>query len=155
MVVGNVAWAHVCAARALAREEEEAVLEAQRVSGLAVFVTDDTPKGDLLCLTQLLLTFPDVSGVGAAPLVRVRASLLPTWLWFLGATLVELLQPALGARLPVQPRAYVRYLASFVMLSRLRAETRLRYTPKYAADEALTRSRAYYARAKDLAALVQ
>ncbi|KAK3916356.1 3 beta-hydroxysteroid dehydrogenase/Delta 5--4-isomerase [Frankliniella fusca] len=156
--VGNVAWAHVCAGRALRRDqlaaedEDAAVVEAQAVAGLAVFVTDESPRGDLLRLAQLLLTFPDVSGSGARPLVRVRAPpLLPTWLSYLAARAAEaLLTAATGARLPVRPSALISYLASFVSLSRLRAETRLCYAPKYPAEDAIARSRAYYARAKDL-----
>ncbi|KAE8745200.1 hypothetical protein FOCC_FOCC008091 [Frankliniella occidentalis] len=145
---GNVAWAHVCAGHALAREE---AVEAQAVAGLAVFVTDESPKGDLLRLTQLLLTFPDVSGSGTPSLVRVRASPLPTWVSYLAAVAAETLVTAtFGARLPVRPSAFISYLSSFVSLSRLRAETRLRYAPKYAAEDAIARSRAYYARAKDL-----
>lgn len=129
---------------------------AQSVAGLPVFVTDDSPRGDLLRLTQMLLTFPDVSGAGTPSLVRVRGWPVPTWTSHLAAVAAEtLLASWTGARLPVQPSALVRYLASFVSLSRLRAETRMRYTPKYAAEDAVTRSRAYYARAKDLKAIVQ
>ncbi|XP_034240229.1 3 beta-hydroxysteroid dehydrogenase/Delta 5--_4-isomerase [Thrips palmi] len=154
--VGNVAWAHVCAGRALAAECLSDTVEAQSVAGLAVFVTDDSPRGDLLRLTQMLLTFPDVSGVGTPSLVRVRGWPLPAWTSYLAAVAAEtLLASWTKSQLPVQPSALVRYLSSFVSLSRLRAETRLRYTPKYAAEDAIARSRAYYARAKDLKALVQ
>ena len=117
---------------------------AQTVSGLPVFITDDTPKGDILRLAKTLLTF-DSCKSSPTTLLKLVPTPIPATLWFVAAWFVEIGVRLLRKQLPVAPRAAVSYLSSVVLLSRLRAETRLNYRPFYGSEDALSRSKEYYA----------
>lgn len=133
--VGNVAWAHVCAVRALA----DADRDARSVSGRAYFINDDTPLMNMFDFMGLILPKCGVS------IAKFR---VPFWLVFgfmvvaqcvacvLRRVLLSVnLSATLGALICTNRTIY---------FTRSLAEERLGYSPKYDFATSLDRSVAYY-----------
>lgn len=139
LAAGNVAVAHVCALRQLLSGKDRGL---QSCGGLPVYVTDETPPSN----------YP---GIGVPFLVHLSfkpSHLIPYWIVFIFFVLVSL-WTAVGSLLgfkssdqtSLMSRRTVLGLASYVtVVSRMRAELCLDYSPKYSWEESQQRANSYY-----------
>jgi hypothetical protein len=123
---GNAAWAHILA--------KDALLEnVDNVSGLPMFVTDDT------CVEHGFNFASRILGT------RVRASFwLPTIITWPIATLIETAASFMNIELPLRPTALISFLGSISLFSRLRAALHLKYAPLYSKTEAISNTKSYF-----------
>lgn len=135
--VGNAAWALLCAKDALRGPR------AADAAGLPSFVTDDTPPENILTFAERCLA--PAPGTNGGRDVRVSSWWLPAPFGFIGGLLLECVASLWRLRLPVSPAAAARYLASFMSYDRLRAALAYGYEPIFPPEEALCRSKKYYA----------
>lgn len=125
-LIGNAAWAHILA--------KDALLEnVDNVSGLPIFVTDDT------CVEHVFDFASRILGK------RVRASFwLPTLITWPVATLIETAASLMNIELPLRPTALISFLGSIILYSRLRAALHLKYAPRYSETEAISKTKSYF-----------
>lgn len=132
--VGNAAWAHLCA-----KDQLLVTRPGGGISGLPIFVTDDTPTDDLLTFAQRV-----TARAHLPPRCCLSRWYIPALLAYLIAALLEVV--VLLARIPlsVSPRGAVSYLGSIVLYNRLRASLHLNYSPIFKPDESCNRANKYY-----------
>lgn len=136
LYLGNVAWAHICAKDTLKKQSE-------KIAGLPIFITDDTPIEDTTRFCQRMSRATNVF------------KLEPTWwsipsfITYFMAFLLELLfkyivYPISGFKLNFHPRAIASYAMSFIMYNRLRASIHLDYEPIYNEEKSILQSAKWY-----------
>ena len=132
---GNAAWGHVLAVKELLKPTTE-----EPASGLALFLTDDTPVskiGDFFT--------PFVVGVGA----QMTNFTVPYWLLLIAAMLLELcswiLKPVYRIKVFFST-ATVSFIHGAYSFSYEGARRCLGYEPLYTYEDALERSLVYYRR---------
>lgn len=130
---GNVAWAHVCAMKTLANENEE-------ISGLPTFITDDTPVEDATRTCERVTRNEEDN----TALCKPNWWYIPMVLSFLIAMVVQSFSSITSIRLPISPCALVSYLSSFIYFSRLRASIHMEYSPKYGEQESVSKASVFY-----------
>lgn len=134
-IAGNVAWAHI-------RAKDTLKTSPEKIAGLPIFITDDTPIEDTTRFCQRLSR--------ATTTLKLR----PTW-WsvpaffayfvaFLLEFLLKLMHPICGTKVAVPPRALVAYAGSIIMYSRLRASIHLDYEPIFNEEKSITNSANWY-----------
>ncbi|XP_059613602.1 3 beta-hydroxysteroid dehydrogenase/Delta 5--_4-isomerase type 4 [Phlebotomus argentipes] len=139
--VGNAAWAHICAKRALGD-----AFARQKISGLPIFITDDTPIEDTIRFCQRI-----------SKSLPKEAKLRPTWwslpgfltyflAWMLELLVLIVLKPLFGLSLPFPPRGLIAYSSSIMMYCRLRASIHLDYEPPYNEAQCIQNSASWYER---------
>lgn len=138
MPLGNAAWAHL-----RAKDQLPVTRPGGGIAGLPVFVTDDTPAGDLFTFAQKVTARADLP-----PRCCLSRWYIPTFLAYLLAVLLELAALILRIPLSVPPRGVVSFLGSTVLYNRLRASVHLDYTPIFQPQEACNRANKYYIRKK-------
>uniref|UniRef100_A0A1B0CYW6 3-beta hydroxysteroid dehydrogenase/isomerase domain-containing protein n=1 Tax=Phlebotomus papatasi TaxID=29031 RepID=A0A1B0CYW6_PHLPP len=137
--VGNAAWAHICAKRSLGD-----AFARQKISGLPIFVTDDTPIEDTVRFCQRV-----------SKSLPKEAKLRPSWwslpgfltyflAWLLEFLIVCVLKPFFGVTLPFPPRGLVAYSSSIMMYCRLRASIHLDYEPPFNEAQSIQNSAVWY-----------
>lgn len=135
VIKGNVAWAHLCA-------KEKLKSDAKRISGLPIFITDDSPVTDSIRLTQR------INSEMQTLKIRPTSWSIPLLLCALIAWLYELFIDFINYFTKYQveycPHGILAYLASFVLLDRLRASIALEYEPIYTPSESFKRSGTWY-----------
>ncbi len=128
--VGNVAWAHVLASDALAKDET--------LGGEFFFITDDTPPMNLFDFIGIFLSSQGWCLSGYS---------LPYWpvycLLYAVETLLYILSPFCRIN-SVTSCASLRYINSTVYFNSRKAETRFGYKPLFTYQESLDRSIEYY-----------
>lgn len=135
VVTGNVAWAHI-------RAKETMKKSPKNISGLPVFVTDDTPIEDTSRFCQRMSRRTDAFNI--RPTSWSIPSLLGYWLCILLEMMISLLNPIFGTKLSFQPRALAAYAGSLLQYSRLRAELHMDYEPIYTEERSLDESVKWY-----------
>ncbi|XP_055687921.1 3 beta-hydroxysteroid dehydrogenase/Delta 5--_4-isomerase type 2 [Lutzomyia longipalpis] len=137
--VGNAAWAHICAKKALGD-----AFACQKVSGLPIFITDDSPIEDTVRFCQRM-----------SKSLTPEAKLKPTWwsipgfmtyffAWLLEFFTICILKPLFGVSLPFPPRGLVAYSSSIMMYCRLRASIHLDYEPPFNEAQSIQNSAVWY-----------
>ncbi|GFG32093.1 hypothetical protein Cfor_06863 [Coptotermes formosanus] len=136
--VGNAAWAHL-----RAKDQLLVTRPGGGIAGLPIFVTDDTPAGDLFTFAQKVTTRADLP-----PRCCLSRWYIPAFLAYLMAILLELVVLILRVPLSFPPRGVVSFLGSTVLYNRLRAAVHLDYTPIFQPQESYSRANKYYTRNK-------
>jgi len=136
--LGNAAWAHL-----LAKDQLLVSRPGGGIAGLPIFITDDTPAGDLFTFAHKVTTQADLP----ARCCPTRWY-IPAFLAYLIAVLLELAVLILRVPLPVPPRGVVSFLGSVVLYNRLRASVHLDYTPIFQPEDSFRRANKYYTRNK-------
>lgn len=135
-IIGNVAWAHV-------RAKDTLGVEGNKIIGLPIFVTDDSPIEDTFRFCQRVSRNSDK--------IRLTPSWwsLPYFVTYFLAFLVEMVVKHLNpyfknVQLPVSLRSIASYTSSIFLFSRLRASIYLDYEPIYNEDKSILMSTNWY-----------
>jgi 3beta-hydroxy-delta5-steroid dehydrogenase / steroid delta-isomerase len=135
IIKGNVAWAHLCA-------KEKLNTDPKRISGLPIYITDDSPVIDAVRLTQRIALDMETFKV------KPTSWSVPILIWVLIAMLYEMFIKFVNLFTKYQvkycPRGMLDYAASFVLLDRLRASIALEYEPIYSDKDGFSRSAKWY-----------
>ena len=122
--VGNIAWAHLCALKALCENPWQ-------VGGEAYYVTDDTPEGSF---TSMYESF--VNAVG----YKYASYCVPYLLVFLFFTILRIvfliLKPVVYLNIPSAPEN-IRLCTMYLTFSRKKLERLCGYQPLYSYQESL------------------
>ena len=137
--VGNAAWSHI-----LAKDQLLVTRPGGGIGGLPIFITDDTPAGDLFTFAQKMTAQADLP-----PRCCPSRWYIPTFLAYLIAVVLELAVLILRIPLPVPPRGVVSFLGSIVLYNGLRASVHLDYTPIFQPQDSCRRANKYYTRNKN------
>ena len=132
---GNVAWAHLCAKEKLKNEPKS-------ISGMPIFITDDTPVTDTVRLTQRINVDMETFKI------KPTSWSIPYVLCYLVAMLFEAFIKVVNAfteyRVKYSPCGMLAAAASFVLYDRLRSSIALEYEPIYGVNEGFSRSAKWY-----------
>lgn len=133
--VGNVAWAHLCTKNKLKTEPKN-------ISGLPIFITDDTPVTDAVRFTQRVNV--DMEAFKIKP----TSWSVPFLLCYMLAMLLEMILKVINVftKLHVKycPRGMLAFGSSLVLYDRLRSAIALEYEPIYTVSEGFSRSAKWY-----------
>jgi len=132
---GNVAWAHLCARNKLNTEPKQ-------ISGLPIFITDETPVTDTVRFTQRINVDMEMFKI------RPTSWSIPFLLCYMLAMLLELALKVINvfAKLQVTycPRGLLSFGSSLVLFDRLRSCISLEYEPIYTVGDGFSRSAKWY-----------
>lgn len=135
MCLGNVAWAHLCTKNKLK-------IEPKSISGLPIFITDDTPVTDAVRFTQRVNMDMEVFKI------RPTSWSIPFLLCYMLALLTELVLKVVNlfTKLHVKycPRGVLAFASSLILYDRLRSAISLEYEPIYSVGEGFARSAKWY-----------
>lgn len=135
LVVGNVAWAHLCTKNKLKTE-------AKNISGLPIFITDDTPVTDAVRFTQRVNVDMEVCKI------KPTSWSIPFLLCYMLAMLLELVLKIVNLfttfRVTYCPRGTLAFGSSLILYDRLRSAIALEYEPIYTVSEGFSRSGKWY-----------
>ncbi|KAK3879194.1 hypothetical protein Pcinc_016216 [Petrolisthes cinctipes] len=137
--VGNVAEAHVCALRKLLSGNDNHL---EACGGMPVYVTDNTPPHNLPGLVQPFLESFGIQPSQMLPYWWVSLMMLLAGLWTAMWSLLGFTDNKEASSHPI--RALHRYAGTVTVVSRMRAELCLRYSPPYSWPQALKRATQYY-----------
>lgn len=112
----------------------------ETISGLPVFITDDTTVADTTRLCEKFTYEPETG----KSLCRQSWWSVPLVLSLLIALLSQTLSSIMNIKLPVSPCGLISYLGSIVYFSRLRASIHMDYSPVYNEDESIKMSSKFY-----------
>ena len=132
--LGNAAWAHL-----LAKDQLLVTRPGGGIAGLPIFITDDTPAGDLFNFARKVTVQADLP-----PRCCPSRWYIPAFLAYLIASLLELAAVIFRVPLSVPPRGVVSFLGSIVLYNRLRASVHLDYTPIFQPQDSCMRANKYY-----------
>lgn len=135
IVLGNVAWGHICAKQTLKKSPKS-------IAGLPVFITDDTPIEDTSRFCQRLSRRTNAFNI--RPTSWSIPSLIGYFFAFLLEMIVYVFNVLFGVKLSFQPRALSAYAGSILQYSRLRADLHMNYEPIYNEEQSLTNSVEWY-----------
>lgn len=132
---GNVAWAHLCTKNKLKTEPK-------KISGLPIFITDDTPVTDAVRFTQRVNMDMEIFKI------KPTSWSIPFLLCYMLAMLLELVLKVINVFTKVQvkycPRGLLAFGSSLVLYDRLRSSISLDYEPIYSVIEGFSRSAKAY-----------
>lgn len=135
MCTGNVAWAHLCAKNKLKSQPKA-------VSGLPIFITDDSPVTDAVRFTQRVNADMDLYKI------KPTSWAFPFLLCYMLAMLLEMSLKVINVFVKLQvsycPRGLLAYGSSLVLYDRLRSSISLEYEPIYTVSEGFSRSAKWY-----------
>lgn len=135
LVSGNVAWAHLCTKNKLK-------IEPKNISGLPIFITDDTPVTDAVRFTQRVNVDMEVCKI------KPTSWSIPFLVCYMFAMLLELALNIFNLfttfRVTYCPRGTLAYGSSLVLYDRLRSSIALEYEPIYTVTEGFSRSGKWY-----------
>jgi 3beta-hydroxy-Delta5-steroid dehydrogenase / steroid Delta-isomerase len=130
-----VAWAHLCTKNKLKTE-------AKNVSGLPIFITDDTPVTDAVRFTQRVNVDMEVCKI------KPTSWAIPFLLCYMLAMLLELVLKVVNLfttfRVTYCPKGTLSYGSSLILYDRLRSAIALEYEPIYTVNEGFSRSGKWY-----------
>jgi len=134
--VGNVAWAHLAARKALQSKPETC-------GGLAYFINDDTLPCNMFDFLEPFLL---------ARGFRLSEKQIPFWIIWLLLHVVQLiltlLSPLYKPSVKMPSIAPIRYACTTYVVNRVRATRVLEYSPIFTAEEAMKRAIGYYSNVK-------
>lgn len=128
--VGNIAWAHVCAMKALQSDDS--------VGGLAYFVNDDSPVRNVFDFVE---PFLEVRGFHLSTFRLPFPPLYHTFRLLHGV--MSLFRKISEINMVHSPSA-IRYTNQSVYFKRMLAEEKLNYKPKYNYSDSLEKSLTFY-----------
>lgn len=132
---GNAAWAHICAKNKLKADPKA-------ISGLPIFITDETSVTDTIRFTQRVNV--DMEMFKITP----TSWAIPFILCYMLAILVEMTLKVINlfTKYHVQycPRGMLGFASSLLLYDRLRSEIWLEYDPIYSVAESFSRSGKWY-----------
>jgi 3beta-hydroxy-delta5-steroid dehydrogenase / steroid delta-isomerase len=135
LLLGNVAWAHVCA-------KLKFKTDPKNISGLPIFITDDTPVTDTVRLTQRINA--DMESFKIKP----TSWSIPYLICYLVVMFLEIVVKFINLFTPYHvkycPRGMLAFASSFVLYDRLRSSIALEYEPIYTTNEGFSRSAKWY-----------
>lgn len=135
MCLGNVAWAHLCTKNKLKTEPKS-------ISGLPIFITDDTPVTDAVRFTQRVNMDMEVFKI------KPTSWSIPFLLCYMLALLTEMVLKVVNlfTKLHVKycPRGVLAFASSLILYDRLRSAISLEYEPIYSVSEGFARSAKWY-----------
>lgn len=133
--LGNVAWAHLCTKNKL-------MTDPKKISGLPIFVTDDTPVIDTVRLSQRINLDMEVFKI------KPTSWSIPFLLCYMIAMLLEFVLKIVNifTKMSIEycPRGLMSFGSSLVLYDRLRASIACEYEPIYTASEGFSRSGKWY-----------
>ena len=133
--VGNVAWAHLCARNKLKTNPKN-------VSGLPIFITDDTPVTDAVRFAQRVNVDMELYKI------KPTSWSIPFLLCYMLAMLLEIGLKLINLFMKVQvkycPRGLLAFGSSLILYDRLRSAIALEYEPIYTVSEGFSRSGKWY-----------
>lgn len=135
IIKGNVAWAHLCA-------REKLNTDPKRISGLPIYITDDSPVTDTVRLTQRIAS--DMETFKVKPTSWSIPLLICVMIAMLYEKFINFVNLFTKYQVKYCPRGMLDYAASFVLLDRLRASIALEYEPIYAVNDGFSRSAKWY-----------
>lgn len=136
MIKGNVAWS-------LVRAKDTLKTDPNKIAGLPIFITDDSPIEDTHRFCQRISRNCN------------SLKLEPTW-WSIPAfftyfisfllemIILKFLNPFFNIKLNFSPRGIASYTSSIIMYSRLRAAIHLDYEPIYSEQKSILNSANWY-----------
>ena len=132
---GNAAWAHLCTRNQLK-------IGPKKITGLPIFVTDDTPVTDAVRFSQRVNA--DMDSIKLKP----TSWSIPFLFCYIIAFLTEIILLTLNLFVKVQvtyaPRGLISFGSSLVLFDRLRAAIHLEYEPIYTVEQGFSRSAKWY-----------
>lgn len=135
MLAGNVAWAHLCARNKLKTTPSS-------ISGLPIFITDETPVTDAVRFTQRVNVDMDLFKI------KPTSWSVPFLLCYMLAMLLEMALKLINVftRLQVTycPRGMLAFGSSLILYDRLRSAISLDYEPIYTVNQGFSRSAKWY-----------
>lgn len=135
MRAGNVAWAHLCTKNKLKTEPKN-------ISGLPIFITDDTPVTDAVRFTQRVNADMEIFKI------KPTSWSVPFLLCYMLAILVEMTLKVINLftklHVAYSPRGLLAFGSSLVLYDRLRSSIALEYEPIYTVTEGFSRSAKWY-----------
>ncbi|CAO1308995.1 unnamed protein product [Diamesa hyperborea] len=133
--VGNVAWAHLCTRNQLK-------IGPKKITGLPIFITDDSPVTDAVRFTQRVNV--DMDSIKIKP----TSWSIPFLFCYIIAFFIEIILLALNTFVKVHvtyaPRSLISFGSSMVLLDRLRAAIHMEYEPIYTVNQGFSRSAKWY-----------
>uniref|UniRef100_T1J625 3-beta hydroxysteroid dehydrogenase/isomerase domain-containing protein n=1 Tax=Strigamia maritima TaxID=126957 RepID=T1J625_STRMM len=136
MYVGNVAWAHLVARRALKEHPE-------KTGGLPYFITDDTLPCNIFDFVEPFLLSRGF---------RLSDTRIPFWviwiLYIMQQIVLALLSPVYKPSNPMIPIQQVYYACNTYVVNRKRASEILKYSPIYQSKDAMAGAAKYYSQVK-------
>lgn len=136
---GNVAYAHVCAVRKLLSGKQSGL---QDCGGLPMYVTDHTPPNTVTVLVEPFLEHLHLKPARQFPYWLVYLLLLLASLWtFVWSHIGFACRPS-----SMPTYTFHRFTGTATVMSRMRAELCIGYSPPYSWNESKQRSNAYYSK---------
>lgn len=133
---GNVAWAHL-------RAKDSLDITDQKIAGLPVFITDNTPIEDTFRFCQRISR--NTNSFKLRPSWWSIPAFITYFIAFLLEMFVKFLNPFfVDLKLKISPRSIASYAASILMYSRLRASIYLDYEPIYNDEKSILNSANWY-----------
>lgn len=139
---GNVAVAYIGAINHLLTDEGRS--ELHTCNGLPVYITDDTPPNNLVDLASPFLEHANLEPSSKDSYWAISLSLYWADLVYGIKTRMGLTTGGQGQALPI--RVLHQFAGTISVVSRMRAELCLGYTPAYSWEQAMKRSNLYYSR---------
>ncbi len=133
LYVGNSAWAHLCAVKALRERPDQC-------GGEVYFLTDDTPRG-----TFRAMCTPIINAVGLHYSDRVIPSGILLPIVYVIEFILTLISPIYKYSLPFTSNT-LYLLNAQATFSRQKLETNVNYSPLFSYSEAMKRSCQFYKR---------
>ena len=132
---GNVAWAHLCTRNQLK-------IGPKKITGLPIFVTDDSPVTDAIRFAQRVNVDMDSFKLKPTPWS------IPFLFCYIIAFFIEMVLLVLNNFVKIQvtyaPRSLISFGSSMILFDRLRAAIHLEYEPIYTVQQGFSRSAKWY-----------
>lgn len=130
-----MAWAHLCTKNKLK-------VEPKNISGLPIFITDDTPVTDAVRFTQRVNMDMEMFKI------KPTSWSVPFLLCYFFAILLEISLKIINVFTKLQveygPRGLLAFGSSLVLYDRLRSAISLEYEPNYSVSDGFSRSAKWY-----------
>ncbi len=114
----------------------------KRISGLPIYITDDTPVTDMVRLTQRINA--DMETLKIKPTSWSISVLFCVLMAMVYEMFIRIVNIFTKYQVKYCPRGMLAYAASFVLLDRLRASIALEYEPVFSVNEGFSRSGKWY-----------
>lgn len=118
--------------------------DTEKISGLPVFITDDSPVMDITEFCEHITESPDGEKHYQATWWTIPGIVAFILAFILEVFLGLVYSAGLQKRLPVSPKGFVSFMNSVILYNRLRAAVHLKYTPIYKYEIAKNSASKYY-----------
>lgn len=117
-------------------------IEPKKITGLPIFVTDDTPVTDAIRFSQRVNV--DMDSFKLKPTSWSIPFLFSYFIAFLSEIILLALNNFVKVQVTYAPRGLIAFGSSLVLLDRLRAAIHLDYEPIYTVKQGFSRSAKWY-----------